>query len=80
MFGLVCLCVVVRCARDAELSRFFPESPFVASGGGSSQECFVFISGHRFVAPVVQCVPFGWAAFWSGSPITALGTLGGGSP
>ncbi|MQL84510.1 hypothetical protein Taro_017025 [Colocasia esculenta] len=34
---------------------FFPGSPFGAFGGGSSQECFVFVSGHRCVAPVV-CV------------------------
>ncbi|MQM18274.1 hypothetical protein Taro_051261 [Colocasia esculenta] len=26
--------------------RFFPGSPFVASGGGSSQECYAFVSGH----------------------------------
>ncbi|MQL99010.1 hypothetical protein Taro_031720 [Colocasia esculenta] len=44
--------------------RFFPGSPFVASGGGSSQECSVFVSGHRCVAPVIRSVPFGWAAFW----------------
>ncbi|MQL70696.1 hypothetical protein Taro_003012 [Colocasia esculenta] len=43
---------------------FFPGSPFVASGGGSSQECFVFVSGHRCVAPVIRSVLFGWAAFW----------------
>ncbi|MQL74243.1 hypothetical protein Taro_006599 [Colocasia esculenta] len=42
---------------------FFPGSPFVASGGGSSQECFVFVSGNRCVAPVIRSVPFGWAAF-----------------
>ncbi|MQM16563.1 hypothetical protein Taro_049521 [Colocasia esculenta] len=38
-------------------------SPFVASGGGSSQKCFVFVLGHHCVVPVVQSVPFGWAAF-----------------
>ncbi|MQL97030.1 hypothetical protein Taro_029715, partial [Colocasia esculenta] len=32
--------------------RSFPGSPFVVSGGGSSQECSVFVSGHRCVAPV----------------------------
>ncbi|MQL84814.1 hypothetical protein Taro_017325 [Colocasia esculenta] len=56
--------------------RFFRESSFVASGGGSSQECSVFVSGHRCVAPVVRSVPFGRAVFWRGSPKTALGTLG----
>ncbi|MQM19496.1 hypothetical protein Taro_052501 [Colocasia esculenta] len=33
-------------------------SPFVASGGGSSQECFVFVLGHRYVAHVVRSVSF----------------------
>ncbi|MQM08804.1 hypothetical protein Taro_041659, partial [Colocasia esculenta] len=47
-----------------DLLVFFPGSPFVASGGGSSQECSVFISGHRYVDPMVRSVPFGWAAFW----------------
>ncbi|MQL96770.1 hypothetical protein Taro_029450 [Colocasia esculenta] len=31
-------------------NMFFPGSPFVASGGGSSQECYVFVLGHRCVA------------------------------
>ncbi|MQM10024.1 hypothetical protein Taro_042911 [Colocasia esculenta] len=46
--------------------RFLPGLSFVASGGGSSQECSVFVSGHRCVAPAVQSVSFGWAAFWRG--------------
>ncbi|MQM03231.1 hypothetical protein Taro_036009 [Colocasia esculenta] len=29
-------------------------SPFVVYGGGSSQECSVFILGHRYVAPLVS--------------------------
>ncbi|MQM06282.1 hypothetical protein Taro_039103 [Colocasia esculenta] len=38
-------------------------SPFVTFGGGSSQECSMFVSGHRCVVPVVLSVPFGWTAF-----------------
>ncbi|MQL72024.1 hypothetical protein Taro_004356 [Colocasia esculenta] len=45
-------------------SRFFPGSSLVVSGGGSSHECSVLISGHRCVASVVQSVPFDWAALW----------------
>ncbi|MQL83646.1 hypothetical protein Taro_016150 [Colocasia esculenta] len=63
------------------LVLFFPGSPFVTSGGGSSQECFVFVSGHRCVAPVVRSVPFVWAAFCllgrSRSRCCALGRVSG---
>ncbi|MQL84208.1 hypothetical protein Taro_016718 [Colocasia esculenta] len=57
-------CVLVEVSQNyLLLSWFFLGSPFVASGGGSSQECFVFVSGHRCVALVVRSVSFGWAAF-----------------
>ncbi|MQM22779.1 hypothetical protein Taro_055837 [Colocasia esculenta] len=69
----------LRCAVGlAGAFWFFPGSPFVASGGGSSQECSVFILGHRCVAPVIRSVPFGWAVFWRDSPRTALGAFAGG--
>ncbi|MQL76081.1 hypothetical protein Taro_008458 [Colocasia esculenta] len=71
--------VVAQCVRAAAVRsaldsmavvflvwRTLSRSPFVASGGGSSRECFVFVSGHRCVAPVIRSVPFGWAAFCQG--------------
>ncbi|MQL77370.1 hypothetical protein Taro_009786, partial [Colocasia esculenta] len=72
---------------------FFPGSPFVASGGGSSQECFVFVSGHRCVTLVVRSVPFwlvcvlvrfsqnsSWRFWWRFSPKLpfCLGVVGQG--
>ncbi|MQL72521.1 hypothetical protein Taro_004859 [Colocasia esculenta] len=51
--------------------RVFPEWCLGGFGGGSprtflcsSQECSVFVSGHRCVFPMVRSVPFGCAAFW----------------
>ncbi|MQL81445.1 hypothetical protein Taro_013902 [Colocasia esculenta] len=62
--AVVAPCVVSSSESECCELLFYPGSPFVASGGGSSQECSVLVSGHRCVAPVIRSVLFGWAAFW----------------